>query len=166
MSGGGGWTIWPQNTAEFWTLSEEQKTSLGLKAGELRYRPLKRLEPALMLRLYMSMTCANTDKERISSWPAAGTEFLISAIISMTFFPVVRSNPSRRELLCICKGAIRLTNLSGKKKKKKISQYSQSTHWIHVSYHKIYTLGSSVSKERRVTFSSLKAVKGPSILSL
>lgn len=65
------------------------------------------------------MTCANTDKKRISSWPAAGSEFLISAIISMTFFPVVRSNPRRRELLCICEGAIRLTNLSGKKKKKK-----------------------------------------------
>lgn len=90
-----------------------------LKAGELGYRPLQRLQPALMLRLYMSMTYANTDEKRISSWPAAGTEFLISAIIFMTFFPVVRSNPSRRELLCICEGAIRLTNLSGKRKKKK-----------------------------------------------
>lgn len=119
-----------------------------LKAGELGYRPLQRLQPALMLRLYTSMAYANTDEKRISSRPTAGTEFLISAIIFLTFFPVVRSNPGRRERLCICEGAIRLTNLSGKRgRKKKISQYSQSTHWIHVSYQKICALCSSVRDE-------------------
>lgn len=93
--------------------------------------------------------------KKISSWPAAGAEFLILAIISMTSFPVVGSNLSRRELF-VSAGEPSEWLIFVEKDKPIFTKHSLNS----------CVISQEQSEELEMTSSSLKAVRGRSVVFL
>lgn len=122
---------------------------LGLKTGQLLCRPwgpLKWLQSPVIWRLYMSMTYAGRDKKDLIMTCSCSGIFHLSNYIH-DFLSCSWIQP-QKESSFVAAGEPSQWLIFVEK----ISQYSQSPHWIHMSYHKSYTFSTKISEELDMTF--------------